>query len=226
MDEFFTQVISSFGVLGLIIVAIFAGVVWILAHASAEQGTSVSVLWGLVAYTKSSKASKIEAHASKPVVSAEPEMLPPRPHQQDVSETQDYQKGKSLELVVEPGDPRFGRNGYAVFSKAWGKGVLDALEGYTSLQKSEEINKLVDTHFCKLTGEIIDLDNLSLKLTTKDGLAIVMTDNWEESAANTLEILHIGDRVEVIAKISPSPNGLSNAIFNGAVAIKRIVKSG
>lgn len=55
MDEFLTSLFSRYGVYALVGSALLAFLVWWLAHTNAAPGTRVSVLWGLVEYTKLSK---------------------------------------------------------------------------------------------------------------------------------------------------------------------------
>ncbi len=46
------EIFKKYGLPSVFITIIFAGIIWILAHFAAAGGSNVSVLWGLVEYTK------------------------------------------------------------------------------------------------------------------------------------------------------------------------------
>ncbi|MFH0990374.1 MAG: hypothetical protein V1799_10215 [bacterium] len=52
MDNFLSDVLQHYGGVSFLVVSLGAVVIWALAHWAASPGTEVSILWGLVKYTK------------------------------------------------------------------------------------------------------------------------------------------------------------------------------
>ena len=52
-ENFLIWILKEFGIKSVLIAAIFALIVWGLAHWTAAPGSEISILWGFVQYTKS-----------------------------------------------------------------------------------------------------------------------------------------------------------------------------
>jgi hypothetical protein len=65
MDQFLSKLLDKYG-LARIIIAVLIGfiVLWALAHLAAAPGGNVSVLWGLVQYTKSKSDTSTVTHST------------------------------------------------------------------------------------------------------------------------------------------------------------------
>ncbi len=53
MSEILSDIFKKYGIKAVVFASVFAILVWAFAHFAAAPGTEVSVLWGLVRYTKS-----------------------------------------------------------------------------------------------------------------------------------------------------------------------------
>lgn len=53
MSDILSDILKKYGIKAIVFATVFAISVWALAHFAAAPGTEVSVLWGLVRYTKS-----------------------------------------------------------------------------------------------------------------------------------------------------------------------------
>ena len=57
MSNLFVELFKKYGLWLIISILVASSLIWILAHFTAKQGTNVSVLWGLVEYTKQDNKS-------------------------------------------------------------------------------------------------------------------------------------------------------------------------
>ena len=59
MSDLGTEIWKKYGIRALVFAAIFSLVLWVIAHRTAAPGGTVSVLWGLVEYTKATDGPPI-----------------------------------------------------------------------------------------------------------------------------------------------------------------------
>ncbi len=208
MEEILDQLFSSFGTIGLIIAALFAGLVWALAHFSAQPGTAVSVLWGLVSYTKPER--HIEPVDARSKVS--------RSHALSKKKgwvSADFTKGASMEVIDETSEEVPNGTKYIRLNRDWIDGVNSALDAYTSVQKTERLEKLVGGARAIIEGQVSDVDYHSMKV----GEWIIMIADVDEDTRKIIQSFHIGDRIRLHAEvITPHLSVLKNPNFIQRVA--------
>ncbi len=164
MEQLFQSAVSTFGLRYLIIGTVIAGIaVWLLAHWNAQPGTQVSVVWGLVTYTKQFRETKGDLSKVSNFSPAEESRQPT-----DGSSTKMPRQGSHLAGSVRlPEIPLIfdnettsqfndGRT-FIVFSKAWAESVADAVKDLTSHQKDNLLSSVLGDKWAKLTGVVQDV---------------------------------------------------------------------
>ncbi len=64
MSDVASEIFKKYGALAIIVALFVASSIWGLAHIAASPGTEVSVLWGLVKYTKPANVQTANSHSS------------------------------------------------------------------------------------------------------------------------------------------------------------------
>jgi hypothetical protein len=134
MKDLPDQLFRHFGLKAVVAIVIAGMVIWTLAHWSAAPGRSVSVLWGLVEYTKSSSSgeNQQESVSIPPIVS--------RPHESivmpTVSPIKESGKVKFLE-GKRKGKVEVVAHGYSKASWSTGRPELRKLRGLRELSALE-----------------------------------------------------------------------------------------
>jgi len=205
----FETIFADFGIVGVIGLVAGGAAVWALAHFSAEAGTTVNVLWGLVNYTKS-KPKNRELRNLGYAVEAKGNSNSTSFFDGDPT-TPEYQAGKQLRVIEDEANSNEGRD-YIVFDWNWIKGADKALEHYTSSQKAKEFSKLLEGKWALVEGKVKDLENAIRPIIYLDNHLILMLDKDIETPD-----LHQGDRVQAHGK----PNPLHRSILE-ADSIERL----
>jgi len=74
MVELLIEMLRRYGSLTVIVAVVLGSVIWIAAHFSSAPGTQISILWGLVTYTKDSDVSaKPRVQVEAPISNLQPE---------------------------------------------------------------------------------------------------------------------------------------------------------
>jgi hypothetical protein len=107
MPAFINEFVSDFGSVSLaLLVGVLALVVWGLAHVSAKPDTTVSILWRLVVYTKSSTLGKT-GYAVRSKNNVRTQKSPQNGVSQSKEASKDYEAGQNLDLLCEGSSPKF-----------------------------------------------------------------------------------------------------------------------
>lgn len=211
MADFFSLVFSKYGVVSILAFGISVCFVWLIAHRSAAQGTTVSVLWGLVQYTKKddylSKISKEKAPglkeselASASISAPQITSLPAR------KESADFHSGRNLKALEAGINPEFPDRDYIGFSFDWLSGVEEGLKNLTISQRTRRLQFLVGEKWAQIQGTLDDVAPVGTTgrcvIVIKHGESRIFV-SLEEDTSKTAEILHRGDTICVHAKFSP-----------------------
>ena len=66
MNNIITELIKRYGIWAILALALAGTTIWVVAHSQAKPGDKVSILWGMVEYTKSkSQTERKSIHAEK-----------------------------------------------------------------------------------------------------------------------------------------------------------------
>ena len=213
MAEILDQLFSSFGTIGLMIVAVFAALVWALAHFSAQPGTAVSVLWGLVSYTKPEQHRKPADTRSEDL----PAQTLGAPNE-EVSP--DFTKGASLEIMIENSEEVPDGTKYIRLSRDWTEGVNKALEALTEVQKEEELQKLVGDARAIIEGEVSEVDYSGIRIRDESGEWVIKSYDVDEDTRRLIRNFHKGDRIRLHAEVTKPYLW----ILTNPTAIQRVAK--
>jgi len=195
MNSLIDQLFSLFGGFGLILIPVLALIVWGLAHLSAQPGTSVSILWGLVNYVKAS-SSQIQKSKNTEVQPA-PEKLPSITHRdQDI-----YEAGRNLvPISAEKENAEDTAETEICLSIDWLDGAGERLAQFTEAQKLKKLKEVFSGKTILVEGVVGDVRQLHASIDAGDFLVTVSSYDIEPDQKEELESLHRGDAVRLRAR--------------------------
>lgn len=207
MNSLLDQLFSSFGGYGILLIVALALVVWGLAHFSAQPGTSVSILWGLVTYVKTSpQAQQPSPQARQPyrdeiVSSPENEASTERESSLPDRVQAIYESGKNLiPVLAREHNQESAAETDILLSKDWLDGADERLSRLTDAQKTKELEKVFSGKTILIEGVVENVSHLSTSIDMGDFGVRVYTNNVGRVQRETLESLHRGDATRLRAR--------------------------
>ena len=188
-------IISSFGIVGALFSIAGSGIIWFLAHSSAQPGTSVSILWGLVTYTKSSSKPSTPAND----VDNKTTNFARNSKAKEISSSE-FIAGKELR-TIEDRENSTAEAEYFIYHPEWAEGIKEKLKNHTSAQKTFALRKLLNGKRTIVRGQVkdVDINAHSTYITLDNGFFLVAKDGEGVAVPD----LHIGDMVQAKGQIDP-----------------------
>lgn len=193
MDSLVDQLFSSFGGYGILLIVVLALAVWVMGHVSAQPGTSVSILWGLVTYVKA------PAHPKNPKSTE----IIPAPESKSLIDHRDqeiYESGKNL--VPVNGDKKNEEDTSEtdiLLSADWLDGANERFEQFTDAQKTKKLENVFEGKTILIEGVVKNVSFSHLSISIGDFNVNVILHGVDSDQMKKLESFHRGDSVRLRA---------------------------